>query len=186
MSMQNLNCIKCNYGLTDQSWNKSYKMRNLHICKFCESKRIKEYNKNLNQEKINYKIERKRILRLKLRFETMLAYGNECVHCRTNKILFLTLDHINNNGHFDRRSIGAGVEFYAFLKRLGYPGKGTQLQILCHNCNALKEMQLRKMGQRMAKNSVPEIWIKQDYFISKELDKQLWKEAEELYRKLNG
>lgn len=166
--------IKCNYCsviLTDQNWNKSNKKKNYLCCAHCNYLQRKRYK---NSKKEN---ETKRIKRLILKLETLLAYGNKCVSCGEDQSLFLTLDHINNNGHLDRKKYGAGIIFYNFLKEMGFPQGG--LQILCHNCNAMKEYS----GTRKA-NQVPEIYIKKEYYLSKEKYEELKEKALFIFNKL--
>lgn len=126
--------------------------------------------------------EQRRLRRIKLRLETMLAYGNKCANCQEHNSLFLTLDHINNNGYMDNK-LGKGIEFYAYLKRLGFPGRKTQLQILCHNCNAIKDSELRQ--RKSERNTIQEIYMSITYSINKELNNQLIFKARQLYIALN-
>ena len=73
--------------------------------------------------------------RARLRHETIMAYGGyKCVCCGETEPLFLTLDHIHNDGakwrefHKDHR----GAQLFKWLKQNNWP-KG--FQILCLNCN---------------------------------------------------
>lgn len=178
-------CYKCNMLLTDENWTPYYRNRNIHTCKFCLRKQKEKYTSRFHSpEKRRYVNDKKKIYRLKLRLETMIAYGGKCVSCGETKNLFLTLDHINNNGSKDRKKIGGGVDFYAYLKRLGFPGKDTQLQILCHNCNALKELEFRR--NKTESRSVQEVFEKQEYSKDKKFNEELMAEAKILYDKLNS
>lgn len=76
-----------------------------------------------------------------LRHEVVMAYGGyRCACCGETEPLFLTIDHVNNDGAEHRRSIGeyvgngkgAGGRTLKWLKDNGFP-KG--FQILCMNCN---------------------------------------------------
>lgn len=118
------------------------------------------------------------IAKLKNKLEMIVAYGGKCVSCNEDHPLFLTLDHMNNNGNLEKMKKGNG--FYKFLRRQGYPGKGTQLQLLCHNCNQGKEYAARRLG-KVEKATLPEIYIKQEYNISEEEDKYLWDQSRRLY-----
>lgn len=67
-------------------------------------------------------------------------YGRKCACCGEAEILFLTLDHIHNNGAEHRREIGPGnskkgtngIGFYRWVVQNNYP---DFLQTLCSNCN---------------------------------------------------
>jgi len=85
-------------------------------CKDCDRKSCREYGR-------------------RLRHEVLMHYGNghpACACCGEDNVVFLCLDHINNDGKQDRQKWGPGVGFYLMLKRQGFPG---HLQILCYNCN---------------------------------------------------
>jgi hypothetical protein len=58
-------------------------------------------------------------------------YGGECQCCGEGNYLFLTLDHVNNDGkaHRDRYK---GQPMYRIARREGYP---DTFQLLCFNCN---------------------------------------------------
>lgn len=80
---------------------------------------------------------RKALLRQKLRFEMLAAYGNQCACCGESHEAFLTIDHIYNDGAQHRRELGrGGVGLYAFLKREGFPK--DRFALLCMNCNFAK------------------------------------------------
>ena len=75
-----------------------------------------------------------RAMRERLRKEMFLAYGVKCSCCGEKELMFLELDHINNDGSSDRKSgRGSGVKLLLKLKKEGWPK--DQFQILCSNCN---------------------------------------------------
>jgi hypothetical protein len=67
-------------------------------------------------------------------------YGRICACCGEDEILFLTLDHIYNDGAEHKREIGPknskhgcnGTAFYRWVVQNNYP---SFLQTLCINCN---------------------------------------------------
>lgn len=64
-------------------------------------------------------------------------YGNKCLCCGETNPIFLTLDHIKNNGFRQKRhgrKLG-GLALYTWLIINGFP-EGYQL--LCYNCNCGK------------------------------------------------
>lgn len=75
---------------------------------------------------------------LKKKTEVIIAYGGHCACCGENRIEFLCLDHIHNDGAERRRSgeDKAGSALYRELKKQGCP-KG-RFQVLCANCNSAK------------------------------------------------
>ena len=66
----------------------------------------------------------------------LAIYGERCACCGEAAFEFLTIDHIDNDGHIHRREIG-GRNIYEWLKNNGYPSD-RRLQTLCFNCNFAK------------------------------------------------
>lgn len=63
------------------------------------------------------------------------AYGGfKCACCGETEPMFLTIDHINNDGAAHRKIVGGkgGSSFFQWLRRNGYP---QGFQVLCRNCN---------------------------------------------------
>lgn len=84
--------------------------------------------------------------------EKVLSYYSqgklECAKCGFKDIRALCLDHINNNGAEHRKSLGNGkkravgsCDVYLSLIKKGFP---DGFQVLCHNCNQIKEVEKRK------------------------------------------
>lgn len=69
-----------------------------------------------------------------LRQEMVKRYGGRCKCCGETIIEFLTIDHTNNDGAYDRKKNKGMIP--TRLKRFGWPKKGFQL--LCYNCNCAK------------------------------------------------
>jgi predicted DNA-binding protein (UPF0251 family) len=75
--------------------------------------------------------------RLSIKEETMRAYGGHCVCCGEDRLEFLTLDHVNNDGYARRKNgEGAGLKLYRSLRNKGFPH--GDFQVLCYNCNCSK------------------------------------------------
>lgn len=76
--------------------------------------------------------------RAKVRHEVFMAYGGFlCACCGETEPMFLTIDHINNDGANHRRELkdkigNGGASFFTWLKANKFP-KG--FQVLCRNCN---------------------------------------------------
>ncbi|HEC64216.1 MAG TPA: hypothetical protein ENI23_02860 [bacterium] len=69
----------------------------------------------------------------KLRKEIIDHYGGKCACCGETVLVFLTVDHINNDGAKHRKEIGDGHVIYRWIKRNNFPI--DMFQILCYNCN---------------------------------------------------
>jgi hypothetical protein len=75
-------------------------------------------------------------LRASLKEEVFKNYGNKCICCGEDDLVFLTIDHIFNNGS-EHRKIVKRNQIYAWLKKHCYPK--DNYQILCFNCNFAKQ-----------------------------------------------
>jgi hypothetical protein len=74
--------------------------------------------------------------------------GSQCVGCWENEPEFLALDHINNDGHREKKnksgSRNANDYYFSVLREFKSGDESriaavkARFQVLCHNCNALK------------------------------------------------
>ena len=101
----------------------------------------KDYNakyRELNREKLR---EDSRQRRRKFKQQILERYGRSCAWCGFTDIRALQLDHINDNGAEDRKNLVGGnyggAEFYRKLIKAGLP---DGYQILCANCNQIKQL----------------------------------------------
>ncbi len=76
--------------------------------------------------------------RAQLRAEMIIAYGGRCACCLEDEEAFLQLDHVENDGHLDRKSHKTSTKLFAKLKGIGWPK--DRYQLLCANCNFGKLM----------------------------------------------
>jgi len=93
--------------------------------------------RNANREKLNaYSNQR----RLNAKYTILDRYGKSCVLCGFDDIRALQLDHIEDNGAEERKSLGgqkvSGANFYLHLIKQGLP---DGYQTLCANCNNIKQ-----------------------------------------------
>jgi len=98
----------------------------------------RQYNLE-HREEIKLKSREKRA---RIRLEVLTHYSNgslKCACCGETTYLFLTLDHIDNNGKAERKrtKTSGGWRFYYCLKRDGYP---EGYQVLCWNCNSGRQL----------------------------------------------
>lgn len=118
---------------------------------------VKEKYSQLNKEWIERNRERyyqaKKEYRHKRKIEALHYYSNgsmACAHCGYDKDLdALCLDHINDDGADHRRSMNndrmrrGGTTIY---ERLHAKGWIEGLQVLCFNCNTIKQLRLSRGG----------------------------------------
>ena len=76
---------------------------------------------------------------INMRDAAIMAYGGYvCKCCGETEPMFLTLDHVNNDGADHRRELGqqGGPAFYKWPRDHQYP---IGFQVLCMNCNFGKQ-----------------------------------------------
>lgn len=86
---------------------------------------------------------------ISLQKEVLTHYGGgklACVICGESHLACLSIDHVNNNGAAERRSVGyGGLGFYSLLKSRGFP---DGYQTLCMNCQAAKSYTVGASGSK--------------------------------------
>lgn len=81
--------------------------------------------------------EKQKQYRLSIRNIVLVKYGGECKCCGENNLVFLTIDHINQDGAKERKELygsntGASHRWFLKLKR---EKLREDLRVLCYNCN---------------------------------------------------
>lgn len=143
--------------MSKQSAEDWYKSKGLEYHRAYREKN-RELRRKWNNDWINANRERynasKFIYREKTKLEVLTYYSNgkpKCVLCGFENIDGLCLDHINDDGAEQRRLLKisgrgtTGMNTYEAIKKHGYP---QGLQVLCANCNMIKELQ-RKRAKRL-------------------------------------
>ena len=112
-------------------------------CKECARKRRQNYaDKNRPLVQARQRAYQKRNI-AKHKELVFAAYGGyRCNCCGETEKLFLTIDHIDNNGATERKQLfgkraSAGYPFYKWLVKNDFP---PGYQVLCMNCNFGKRM----------------------------------------------
>lgn len=119
--MKDKKCYKCESTENIRLVNPRNPLSNNFICKPCNNKKEKQY-----YDKYKYLV-----------FE---HYGNICACCGETIFEFLSIDHVNNDGQYDKNANGkrlGGRHLYPRIAKSGYPKK---YQLLCMNCNFGKRM----------------------------------------------
>lgn len=111
--------------------------------------KVRKYHRKWRAKNRIHDIEQNREERRRLRMEVFMHYGKgvlECALCKYNlDHRALQLDHIANDGADGRRTARgkrthAGTTYYRWLRKQGFP---EGLQLLCANCNWIKEIERR-------------------------------------------
>jgi len=79
---------------------------------------------------------------LTLRQKLLDKFGKICVCCGENKMEFLTIDHINNDGfsHRKNKKTGKTMDHLIIWKDIIDNGNHDNFQTLCMNCNWAKNL----------------------------------------------
>ena len=147
---ENFPCQDCG---KERFFDKYEIKRGRHLAVFCQPCSVKNYNSGrVVQTEEERKVKARkwyqenkpqqnsyyRTYREKVKLETIEAYGGHCLHCGERDPIVLTIDHIFNDGHIDKKNgIQGGFKIYQKLKREGWPK--DRYQLLCFNCNYRKE-----------------------------------------------
>lgn len=149
-------CKKCKVEKDESSF---YKKKNGkidgYVCKTCRNKISSEWfktnkerarqikkiwlGKNPERRKLHQK---KGNLKARIRNKMLVInhYSNgtnKCICCNEKCLVFLTIDHINNDGKESRKKNGNGTHYYHYLIKNNYP---DGYQVLCFNCNCGRQV----------------------------------------------
>lgn len=144
-----------------RKWNDEYKSKDIEAYRKKRREQARRYRAN-NKDFVNsrgrYYAARYRERNRDLIYE---AYGNKCACCGEPNPKFFTIDHINNDGHIERKySYASGAEFYRKIIKANFP---DTYQILCYNCNLGRARNggicpHQECSETIAKASTPE-WV---------------------------
>lgn len=141
LKVQNGQCNMCDNLLDDKNQFDFYVKNNISICKTCVVDKIRKRDtakniiidgKNLLERRVYNKE-----ITLNFRATLIEGYGGKCTCCQEQNYLYLTIDHINNDGAIERKSYNNNMyAFYKYLISNNYPTDNYTL--LCYNCNCAK------------------------------------------------
>lgn len=110
------------------------------ICKNCVIT-ISPMRKTAKNIKIKYRslvqrrMDNKSIL-FKIKLQLIEGYGGKCSCCGEDNYLFLTIDHVFNDGYQDRKE--KKYNQYNFYKQIINENFPTKYRLLCYNCNCCR------------------------------------------------
>ncbi len=125
----------CDHTLDNhQSWCKNCVKEYQRKYREKNKEKIKGFSKN-HYIKNKIQINRKACdRRWEQKLKVIKYYGGCCVCCGEKEPKFLTIDHINNDGGYQRKT-RTGMHHYDWIIKTNYP---KDLQVLCYNCNCAK------------------------------------------------
>ena len=142
-------CLWCH---VEKSISDFYKCKSspdglLARCKLCETKRTtawalsklnyrRDYSKKRREQNPEYSRRKSNEHATKVRNIVRKAFGNKCACCGETEPLFLSIDHVKNDGNIDRNTNGrrvCGGMLYRRIINEGFPK--DKYQLLCMNCN---------------------------------------------------
>lgn len=125
-------CSECNHLKDASEFYKCHVFKDglQYKCKVCANKYSKSYKTSQHGNSICNKLSRKYTQQLKE--QVYSHYGKLCNCCGENNIDFLTIDHVNNDGHKDKKLGKTTKLIMSYIIKNNYP---NSFQILCMNCN---------------------------------------------------
>lgn len=133
--METKRCISCKQDLSKNLFGKDRTSKDSlkSKCKKCLAVYRK---KNYDQEREKIYNQRKQWKLKKLVMEHYSKGTMRCLCCGENHLEFLTIDHPNGNGRYERLVLAkGGTHFYRWLKNHNFP---EGYRVLCSNCNTSK------------------------------------------------
>lgn len=106
-------CVKC---------GNSVRYKSNGNCVACMKRKFKENNTSYKSKQ-------------RVKNEVIQYYGGKCACCGESELIFLNIDHINQDGAEHRRKqpeASGGARFYYWLKKNNFP---EGYRVLCFNCN---------------------------------------------------
>lgn len=133
-------CVTCGKTLTDESTltcsgclaqriSNFDKRNNVGLCRTCNNDKLSD--STYCQKCKDYYYDHSRAFRTKV----LNQYGHACACCGESTYEFLTIDHVHNDGHLDRKQGFRGPKLLRKIVAENYP---DHYQILCYNCNGAK------------------------------------------------
>lgn len=102
-----------------------------------------EYNRAYREKNRSLMYKKAQTYRLGLKNKVLDHYGRECKQCSFSDYRALHVDHVDNNGAEEREKLGgknfSGYRFYKYLIDQNFP---IGYQILCANCNNIKQWEV--------------------------------------------
>lgn len=116
-------CVQC-WTILRADYSKEWSVKNAVYLKEYHARKYEKNRVSLNENARRYYRKLQKIV-----FD---HYGNECACCGENETIFLSIDHVNNDGAKHRKKIGVGHILFRWIIDNKFP---KALQLLCCNCN---------------------------------------------------
>lgn len=131
-----------------RGWKSKYRTQN-HEEIVARRRELREANPaKCHQKDAEYRASHKEHIRdyrkqyhAKVRTQLLAVYGYVCVCCGEVNPMFLTVDHINNDGARHRTEVNngkSGGASLSYLRKILALADKSQFQTLCYNCNCGK------------------------------------------------
>ena len=124
-------CIACNKIRV----NEHHAANKEHRAKQARKRYAKDPSKYWSPERRKKANESSKRRNAELRDIVYAQYGDKCECCGESNKLFLTIDHVNNDGKEKRKIHGTGTALYRWIIKNNYP---SDFQLFCMNCNFAK------------------------------------------------
>lgn len=146
--------------------------RKYYYTHYEEIRQRKNQQNRKNEQK--YEVRARRHHRHKIK--ALKLYGGDtpkCANCGEDRYECLQIDHVKNDGAYERRKISSGENFYYWLVKQSY--QPHKYQVLCANCNAIKRIRVLESYNHGLKTIKEwEEWSKCKYIKTPEDVKKLW------------
>ena len=132
-----------------KEWRKNYRKKNIvqikkNMKKYYEKnkKKLKKISREYGKKHKEDSRPKKRIYRKEKRRKDKLEIyrleGNVCLCCGIDDPIYFNIDHVDNDGHLERKKQNSGKITGNILTLAKYLKNPKRYQILCANCNWAK------------------------------------------------
>jgi hypothetical protein len=124
-------CAICLARANDYDRQRTKRLRDAGVCRQCAKRSVITNGKGLCAD-CSFQAQTRQFNHWReLRSTVIAGYNDRYACCRETEPLFLELDHVNNDGHVERRLVG-NYTTYRKARDQGFP---SIYQVLCSNCN---------------------------------------------------
>ena len=104
-------------------------------CRPCRNIRARAQHQKHRDKRLAYSAK----IRHAIKAAVLVGYGNRCACCGETEALFLSVDHVNNDGAAHRAALGGRYIGMEKIRRQIIKDKfPPNFQVLCFNCNCAK------------------------------------------------
>src|ERR1700676_3340273 len=141
-------CPRCEIELDDSAFSQRSGRQNKYLQSLCDTCQV-NYKKQYYQEHKEHMASLVERRWRELKSAVLEKFGSHCAKCGFSDERALQIDHVYNDGYTERKNKSS---LHCLRKALN--DTEGRYQLLCANCNTIKEMERRKWHMNLAPSYV--------------------------------